>query len=88
LARNFSIAEYPTPEGIFSKFDYHSATTIDKAQANPNNALNPPMMAAAVDSFRIAARLLGCSDIPTSGFFDADAPWNIREPRLSLFPEV
>jgi hypothetical protein len=46
------------------------------------------MTAVADDCFTIAARLLGCSDFPTSGYFVAEAPWNFREPRLSLFLEV
>jgi hypothetical protein len=78
----------PLPEGNFSKFRYYFATTIDKAQAESNNSLVPPVTAVAVDSFRIAAQLPGCRDIPTSGFFGADAPWIFRELRLSLFSEV
>ena len=71
-----------------SAIENNFATVLDFAEINSHNSVNPPRTTVADDCFSIAARLLGCSDIPTSGILLAEAPWIFREPRLSLFPEV
>lgn len=88
FARGLSGRSGPSAKRNFSKFTYYFATSLDKAQAISNNSGVPPMTAVADDCLTIAARLLGCSDIPTSGILPAEAPWIFREPRLSFFLEV
>jgi hypothetical protein len=87
LSRNASGFE-PLAERAFSTLKHYFARKLDNAQANSHNPRIPPVTAVADDCLSIAARLPGCSDIPTSGFLVSRAPWIFREPRLAFFLEV